>query len=230
MNSLLGIDTSKNFNNMKENFIQEKEPVFVANEVTKIRIYYTKKGNEKTDIFLFNNKCCKEQFIVTRTSYLDETTNEQKYKVLTDVVDDNFLTLIIKTQMFDKRQTYVVDSDIYRIGDISIEFCKMYKESDSNKIFFFFCINNPYQSDYEGGLLFIQDVMSFLFTNIEEKNIMQSSVVNEELLKRYSLKTSKSEEPVGTEKSKSEEIFVGNIISEKFPQIKLLQYIECIFY
>ena len=45
-----------------------------------------------------------------------------------DLVDDNFLSLIIITQLFNLKQTYVVESDIYKMGDFTIEFSKIYLE------------------------------------------------------------------------------------------------------
>ena len=105
------------------------------------------------------------------------------------------------------------------MGDLTIEFCKIFKETEKNKIKFFFCINNPYGHNYANTIDFTKSVIQDLFDNIDEKTIIDSCGVNEELLKKYSLNN----------KDSKEEDNLNNIISEKFPQIKLIQYIEYLF-
>ena len=80
------------------------------------------------DLFLFNNQECKEQFVLTRKIIQEDGT--ERYKVTTDLVDDKFLPLIEKMQLFDLKQTYTIESDIYKIGDLTIEFSKMYLDKE----------------------------------------------------------------------------------------------------
>jgi hypothetical protein len=171
----------------------------------------------KTDLFLFNNKICKEQFASTRT--WKNENNVEKFKIITDLVDQNFLTLINIIQLFFLKQKYIVESEIYKIGDLTIEFSKMYMETEKNKIKFFLCVNNPYGHNFTNTVDFIMNVMQDLFDNIDEKTIINSCEVNEQLLKKYSL----------INNYLKEEDNLNNIISEKFPQIKLIQYIEYLF-
>ena len=87
-------------------------------EKTELRIYYPKDNNKKMDMFLFNNQENKEQFVLTRNYYKEE--ENEKYKVITDLVDDKFLTLITIMQLFDLKQTYIIESDIYKIVKVII--------------------------------------------------------------------------------------------------------------
>ena len=80
------------------------------------------------DLFLFNNQECKEQFVLTRNIIQEDGI--ERYKVTTDLVDDKFLPLIEKMQLFDLKQTYTIESDIYKIGDLTIEFSKMYLDKE----------------------------------------------------------------------------------------------------
>jgi hypothetical protein len=171
----------------------------------------------KTDLFLFNNKICKEQFASTRT--WKNENNVEKFKIITDLVDQNFLSLITIIQLFFLKQKYIVESEIYKIGDLTVEFSKMYMETEKNKIKFFLCVNNPYGHNFTNTVDFIMNVMQDLFDNIDEKTIINSCEVNEQLLKKYSL----------INNYLKEEDNLNNIISEKFPQIKLIQYIEYLF-
>ena len=213
---MFGIENSKDFEAKKSELIAKYEPEFLQKETTEIRIYYSKDENIKTDLFLFNNKICKEQFVSTRT--WKNENNIEKYKIITDLVDQNFLSLITIIQLFFLKQKYIVESDIYKIGDLTIEFCKMYMESEKNKIKFFLCVNNPYGHNFTNTFDFVMNVMQDLFDNIDEKTIIDSCEVNNELLMKYSL----------INKDVKEEN-LNNIISEKFPQIKLIQYIQYLF-
>ena len=60
----------------------------------------------KTDLFLFNNKICKEQFVSTRT--WKNENNVEKFKIITDLVDQNFLSLITIIQLFFLKQKYII--------------------------------------------------------------------------------------------------------------------------
>ena len=211
----MGIENSKEFEAKKLELITKYEPEFLHKETTEIRIYYSKDENVKTDLFLFNNKVCKEQFVSTRT-----WKNEKIEKVITDLVDQNFLSLITIIQLFFLKQKHIVESDIYKLGDLTIEFSKMYMETEKNKIQFFLCVNNPYGHTFTNTVDFTMSVMQDLFDNIDEKTIIDSCVVNEQLLTRYNLLN---------KDLKKEEDNLNNIISEKFPQIKLIQYIEYLF-
>ena len=192
-------------------------------ETTEIRIFYPNpidKNIIKTnaDLFLFNNKVSKEQFVTTRTW----NSESQKWKIVTDVVDQNFLSLINIINLYVLKQTYIVESEIFRIGDITIEFSRMYMEAEKNKnkITYIFCINNSYGHSFEDSFDYVKEVMINLFEEIDEKKIIDSCCVNEELLLQYDLI---NKEP------KKEEEHLNNIISDKFPQIKLLQYICYLF-
>ena len=213
----MGIENSKEFEAKKLELIAKYEPEFLHKETTEIRIYYSKDENVKTDLFLFNNKICKEQFASTRT--WKNENNVEKFKIITDLVDQNFLSLITIIQLFFLKQKYIVESEIYKIGDLTVEFSKMYMETEKNKIKFFLCVNNPYGHKFVDTFDFIMNVMQDLFDNIDEKTIINSCEVNEQLLKKYSL----------INNYLKEEDNLNNIISEKFPQIKLIQYIEYLF-
>ena len=41
-------------------------------------------------------------------------------------------------QLFDLKLTYIIESDIYKLGDLTIEFSKIYLSSEINKPKFFF--------------------------------------------------------------------------------------------
>ena len=167
------------------------------------------------DLFLFNNKMSKENFVSTRT-----WNQENKFNITTDLVDKNFSSLINIIQILDLRQIYIVESDIYKLGDFTIEFSKMYLETEKNKIEFYFCINNSYGHSFEDSYDFVKEIIENLFENVNEQEIKKSCGVNEELLIKYNL--------INLEQ-KQEEDHMNNIMSEKFPQIKLIQYIENIF-
>lgn len=92
-------------------------------------------------------------------------------------------------------------------------------ESESVKVGFYFCFNNPYGSRYEDTFNYSKDVMMNLFPDINENNFTLSCVLNEDILKTYSIIINNT----------SEELSRNNINSEKFPEIKLLQYINLIF-
>ena len=212
------MENSKVFESKKIEIVNKFDPEFLTKELTKIRIYYPKDSSKKVNLFLFNNEKSKENFVSTRTYYKENDI--EKYKIITDLVDSNYLSLINMINLFELRQTYIVESDIYKMGDFTIEFCKMYKESDNNKINFFFCINNSYGHSFEDTFDFVKEVIENLFENVEEKNIIESCGVNEELLIKYGL--------IDEEKKEKEDP-LNNIISEKYPQIKLIQYISYIF-
>ena len=165
------------------------------------------------DLFLFNNQECKEQFVLTRNIIQEDGI--ERYKVTTDLVDDKFLPLIEKMQLFDLKQTYTIESDIYKIGDLTIEFSKMYLDKEKYK--FIFCINNMYGHSFVHTYDFIKDVMTNLFDEIEGKKIDEICNVNINLLFKYNLIKDK-ERP-------NEEEYIDNICSEKFPKIKLIQYL-----
>ena len=171
------------------------------------------------ELFLFNNKSSQENFVSTRTWYIDEN-NVEKFKINTDLVDKNFLSIINIIQLFDLRQTYIVESDVYKMGDFTIEFSKMYMEGEKNKIKFLFCINNAYGHNFEETFDFVKEIIENLFEKVDENKIIESCGVNEELLIKYGL--------ISKEQKKEEEHW-NNIISEKFPQIKLIQYIHYLF-
>ena len=219
---MCGIENSKDFEKKKEEIINKFVPEFLKKEFTEIRSYYPKKDKEEipknVDLFLFNNKISKENFVSTRT-YFKENENE-KYKIITDLVDDNFLSLINITQLFDLKQTYIVESDIYKMGDFTIEFSKIYLESKKLKNKFVFCINNSYGHSFEETFDFVNEVVENLFNESDKNKIIDSCRVNEELLIKYGLIN---------KELKQEEEHMNNIISEKFPQIKLIQYITYVF-
>ncbi len=122
--------------------------------------------------------------------------------------------------LYGLKQTFIIESDIYRIGDITIEFSKMFLESEKNKIFFIFCVNNSYGHSFEDSVDYVKEVMENLFDGIDEKKIVESCGVNEELLIQYNLIN---------KELKQEEDHMNNIFSDIFPQIKLIQYISYLF-
>ena len=100
------------------------------------------------DLFLFNNQENKEQFVLSRNYYKEDQI--EKYKVITDIVDDKFLNLINIMQLFDLKQTYIIESDVYKMGDLSFEFGKMYLDKEINKynnyhLFFKLYINETHR-------------------------------------------------------------------------------------
>ena len=96
----------------------------------------------------------------------------------------------------------------------------MYLEAEKNKIKFYFCINNSYGHSFQDTFDFVKELIENLFENVDEQKIKESCGVNEELLIKYNLIN---------KENKQEEDHMNNIISEKFPQIKLIQYIEYLF-
>ena len=180
------------------------------------------------DLFLFNNQEHKEQFVLNRNYYKEDEI--EKYKVITDLVDDKFLNLITIMQLFDLKQTYVIESDIYKMGDLYIEFSKMYLDKEKNKYKFIFCINNMYGHTFQNTFDFILDVMTNLFDEVDETKLIKACGVNFELLEKYNL--AKKQMVVEKDKDKKEnktveiiEDFLDNINSDRFPQIKLIQYL-----
>ena len=130
------------------------------------------------------------------------------------------MSLVKNFSLFDLKHTYVIESDIYKIGDITIEFSKMYNNSEKNKINYIFCVNNTYAHNFEDSFDFVKEVTENLFEGIDEQSIINACGVNEELLLKYKLidpKTKKGED------------HLNNIISDKFPQIKLIQYLNYIY-
>ena len=63
-------------------------------------------------------------------------------------------------QLFDLKLTYIIESDIYKLGDLTIEFSKIYLSSEINKPKFFFCINNSYGHIYTYTNDFAKDVIN----------------------------------------------------------------------
>ena len=215
LTKLLGIENSKQFEARKSELIKKFEPQFISKEKTYLRIYYPKDEKQKLDLFLFNNQENKEQFVLTR-NYFQENDIE-KYKVITDLVDDKFLPLITIMQLFDLKQTYIIESDIYKLGDLTIEFSKMYLDKEKNKFKFIFCVNNMYGHTFLNTHTFTEDVMSNFFDEVDEKKIVEACDVNKELLEKYNLYTN-------TGKGLEEEYY-DNLTSERFPKIKLIQYL-----
>ena len=196
-------------------------------EKTELRIYYPKDNDKKMDMFLFNNQENKEQFVLTRNYYKEE--ENEKYKVITDLVDDKFLTLITIMQMFDLKQTYIIESDIYKIGDLTIEFSKMYLDKEKNKYKFIFCINNFYGHTFQATYDFTIDVMTNLFDEVDENKLAKACGVNIELLEKYNLVNKiPSNERNKEQKEEILEEYFDNVNSDKFPQIKLIQYLHYI--
>ena len=177
------------------------------------------------DLFLFNNQESKEHFVLTRNYYKDnsEEKNEEKYNVTVDLVDDKFLPLITIMQIFDLKQTHIIESEIYKIGDLTIEFSKMSLEKEKNKYTFIFCINNMYGHTFETTYNYSIDVVSNLFDEVDEKKIKESCILNHNILRKYNIFEKKLEE----EKIKiiKEEDYIDNTVSDRFPKIKLIQYL-----
>ena len=164
------------------------------------------------DLFLFNNQENKEQFVLSRNYYKEDQI--EKYKVITDIVDDKFLNLINIMQLFDLKQTYIIESDVYKMGDLSFEFGKMYLDKEINKYKFIFCINNVYGHTFQNTFDFILDVMTNLFDEVEEKKLTEACGVNPELLEKYNLVKKEKDNEISEE-------YIDNINSDRFPQIKL---------
>ena len=172
------------------------------------------------DLFLFNNQENKEQFVLSRNYYKEDQI--EKYKVITDIVDDKFLNLINIMQLFDLKQTYIIESDVYKMGDLSFEFGKMYLDKEINKYKFIFCINNVYGHTFQNTFDFILDVMTNLFDEVEEKKLTEACGVNPELLEKYNLVKKEKDNEISEE-------YIDNINSDRFPQIKLTKY-QIFFY
>ena len=176
------------------------------------------------DLFLFNNQECKEQFVLSRNFYKDNEV--EKFNVITDLVDDKFLPLVTIIQLFDLKQTYIIESEIYKMGDLTIEFSKMYLEKEKNKYKFIFCVNNVYGNTFDNTFNYIIDVMTNLFEEVDEKKLIDSCFLNEAILEKYNIiKTKKVKEGEKEKIIKEEEDYTDNIVSEKFPKIKLIQYL-----
>ena len=112
MTQLLGIESSKQFESRKSKLLKKFEPELLTKEKTELRIFYPKNENQKMDLFLFNNQENKEQFVLNRNYYKEE--QNEKYKVITDIVDNKFLNLVIIMQLFDLKQTFIIESEIYK--------------------------------------------------------------------------------------------------------------------
>ena len=216
MTQLLGIESSKQFESRKSQLIKKFEPELITKEKTELRIFYPKNENQKMDLFLFNNQENKEQFVLSRNYYKEDQI--EKYKVITDIVDDKFLNLINIMQLFDLKQTYIIESDVYKMGDLSFEFGKMYLDKEINKYKFIFCINNVYGHTFQNTFDFILDVMTNLFDEVEEKKLTEACGVNPELLEKYNLVKKEKDNEISEE-------YIDNINSDRFPQIKLIQYL-----
>ena len=216
MTQLLGIESSKQFESRKSQLIKKFEPELITKEKTELRIFYPKNENQKMDLFLFNNQENKEQFVLNRNYYKEE--QNEKYKVITDIVDNKFLNLVIIMQLFDLKQTYIIESDVYKMGDLSFEFGKMYLDKEINKYKFIFCINNVYGHTFQNTFDFILDVMTNLFDEVEEKKLTEACGVNPELLEKYNLVKKEKDNEISEE-------YIDNINSDRFPQIKLIQYL-----
>ena len=111
----------------------------------------------------------------------------------------------------------IIESDIYKLGDLTIEFSKMYLDKEKNKFKFIFCVNNMYGHTFLNTHTFTEDVMSNFFDEVDEKKIVEACDVNKELLEKYNLYTN-------TGKGQEEEYY-DNLTSERFPKIKLIQYL-----
>ena len=234
---MLGIETSKQFEARKLKLLENFEPDFIIKEKTELRIFYPKEEKKKMNLYLFNNQESKEQFVLTRY----QETGTEKYKITHDLVDDKFLPLITIMQLFDLKQTYIIESEIYKLGDLTIEFSKFYLSSEKNKLKFFFCINNTYGHNYTYTNDFAKDVVSNLFDEVEEKKIEEACDLNFEFLEKYDLIHITDIEKKKMEECElkkdllekkniiknilSKEEFIDNISSERFPKIKLIQYL-----
>ena len=91
----------------------------------------------------------------------------------------------------------------------------MYLDIEKNRYKFLFCINNLYGHSFEHTFEYIKDVMGNLFNEKKKKKIIESCGINEEILKKYGL----------IKNSINEELITDNITSDRFPQIKLIQYL-----
>lgn len=147
-------------------------------------------------------------------------------------------------QLYDLKQTYIIESDIYIMGDLTIEFSKIYLSQEKSRFKFFFCINNSYGHIYSYTNDFIKDVVSNLFNEVDEKKIEEACNLNLEFLEKYDLIKITDDERKKLEECENrkdpiekknviknilnKEDFIDNISSEKFPKIKLIQYLNYI--
>ena len=102
---LLKTNSDENIATQMEKCLSEYDYTNLGKEEIKMRICYPKSEfTNQTEIYLFNQKVNKG------INYVMTKKNEKpKAKVYISEVDENFLTIFEKIQMFNFRQIYIFD-------------------------------------------------------------------------------------------------------------------------
>ena len=176
---LLKTNSDENIATQMEKCLSEYDYTNLGKEEIKMRICYPKSEfTNQTEIYLFNQKVNKG------INYVMTKKNEKpKAKVYISEVDENFLTIFEKIQMFNFRQIYTFDINRALFGDIEIKYGSMYKEV-LEKIHFLE-ISSPYTHTFENSKNFIFDIVSNFFPFCEEKEIEESCMLSNNILAEY---------------------------------------------
>ncbi len=91
-------------------------------------------------------------------------------------MDNNFLSITEKTSLLNFRQTYTINYQTYKIGDLTLKLGVVFKEIFSK--FVFIELYNPFNSKFSEIKEFSFDVMNSLFniSNIHEYSLFDSNL------------------------------------------------------
>ena len=187
-----------------ESALEEYEAEFVTNEEIKMRICYPKSEfTLQTEIFLFNQKVNKGiNYVMTRKRKQAKNIIAMNNIITISEVDENFITIFEKIQMFNLRQIYTFELKKYKIGDIIVKYGFIYREV-LNKIFFFE-IETPFTKTFDSSKDFLFDIVNNIFPLCSVDNIKESCLLNEDILKE-------------------------NEVSKNIKHLELFQYVNYIF-
>ena len=187
-----------------ESALEEYEAEYITNEEIKMKICYPKSEfTLQTEIFLFNQKINKDiNYVMTKKRKQTEDITAMNNIITISEVDENFITIFEKIQMFNLRQIYTFELKKYKIGDISVKYGCIYKEV-LNKIFFFE-IETPFTKTFDASKDFLFDIVNNIFPLCSLDNIKESCLLNEEILKE-------------------------NEVSKNSKHLELFQYVNYIF-
>ena len=148
---------------------------------------------EESDVFIFSTKEPGPNYVLTRTKVKKEDKNEGvedgksgaecksnegpiktedkisdkgkegDYVIKTEIVDANFLKVCEKIRIFNFRQSYIIEKKNYLMGDYTIEFGTIYKQSQKSKAVKFISVYTPFSYTYFHSVEFIIQIIIEMF-------------------------------------------------------------------
>lgn len=112
----------------------------------------------KTEIFLFNNSKDNLSYVLCKNKVSEEDFDAVNLYIyihygliftfkIANEVDNNFLIISEKSKILNFRQTYSIDTKIFKLGDLVFKLGSIYRDILNRNIFIE--IHNPYNNKYE---------------------------------------------------------------------------------